>query len=136
MKNCDHYTLDNGTPVYAVNAGTQEVLLIELVFFAGNWYEQQNIVAATTNFMLKNGTRQRSAFDINEHFEFYGAYLNRHCHNEIASLTLHCLNKHVNELLHVIGELLRRVRHLQTKPKAAPAGKPEEMRFCCQPPDR
>ncbi len=106
LKTCDYYELDNGTPVYAINAGTQEVLLIELVFFAGNWYEQQNIVAATTNFMLKNGTRQRSAFDINEHFEFYGAYLNRHCHNETATLSLHCLSKHVNELLPVISELL------------------------------
>jgi predicted Zn-dependent peptidase len=102
----EYYTLDNGTPVYAVNAGTQDVLLIELVFYAGNWYEQQNVVAATTNFLLKNGTKQRSAFDINEHFEFYGAYLNRRCNSETATLSLHCLSKHVNELLPVIGELL------------------------------
>ncbi|TKK70308.1 insulinase family protein [Ilyomonas limi] len=106
LKPYDYYTLDNGTPVYAVNAGAQDVLLIELVFFAGNWYEQQNLVAATTNFLLKNGTRQRSAFDINEHFEFYGAYLNRRCNSETATLSLHCLSKHVNELLPVIGELL------------------------------
>jgi zinc protease len=106
LKPYDFYTLDNGTPVYAINAGTQEVLQIELVFYAGNWYEQQNVVAATTNFMLKNGTKQRSAFDINEHFEFYGAYLNRRCNSETASLSLHCLSKHVNELLPVIGELL------------------------------
>ncbi len=106
LKPYDFYTLDNGTPVYAINAGTQEVLQIELLFFAGNWYEDQNIVAATTNFMLKNGTRQRTAFDINEHFEFYGAYLNRHCQNETASVSLHCLSKHVKELLPVLGELL------------------------------
>lgn len=106
LKPYDFYTLDNGTPVYAVNDPSQEVLLIELVFFAGNWYEQQNIVAATTNFLLKNGTRQRSAFDINEHFEFYGAHLNRTCHNETATITLHCLSKHVRELLPVIAELL------------------------------
>lgn len=106
LKPYDYYTLDNGTPVYAVNAGTQDVLSIELVFYAGNWYEQQNIVAATTNFLLKNGTKQRSAFDINEHFEFYGSYLNRRCNSETASLSLHCLSKHVSELLPVIGELL------------------------------
>jgi len=106
LKPYDYYTLDNGTPVYAVNAGTQDVLLIELVFYAGNWYEEQNVVAATTNFLLKNGTKQRSAFDINEHFEFYGAYLNRRCNNETATLSMHCLSKHVSELLPVIGELL------------------------------
>ncbi len=106
LKPYDFYTLDNGTPVYAINAGTQEVIQIELVFQAGNWYEEQNIVAATTNFMLKNGTKQRSAFDINEHFEFYGAFLNRSCSNETAAISLHCLSKHVHELLPVIGELL------------------------------
>lgn len=98
--------LDNKVPVYSVNAGAEEVIMIEFVFYAGNWYETENIVAATTNFMLKNGTRQRSAFDINEHFEFYGAYLSRHCYNETATLTLHCLTKHLKELLPVITELL------------------------------
>ena len=62
------FTLDNGVPVYTVGGGAQDVLMIELVFFAGNWYEEKNIVAATTNFMLKNGTKQKNAFAINEHF--------------------------------------------------------------------
>ena len=106
LKPYDFYTLDNGTPVYAINAGQQEVLQLELIFYAGNWYEEQNIVSATTNYLLKNGTKQRSAFDINEHFDFYGAYLNRSCGNETASLSLHCLSKHVQELLPVMGELL------------------------------
>ena len=81
--------------------------MIDLVFYAGNWFEEKNIVAATTNFLLKNGTNKRSAFDINEHFEFYGAYLNRNCYtDETASLSLHTLSKHLPELLPVMGELL------------------------------
>ncbi len=100
------FMLDNGVPVYTVDGGAQEVLMIELVFFAGNWYEEKNIVAATTNFMLKNGTRQKNAFSINEHFDFYGAYLNRSCYNETAVLTLHCLSKYVAELLPVVAELI------------------------------
>ncbi len=106
LKHYDFYTLDNGTPVYAITAGEQEVIQLELVFNAGNWYEEQNIVAATTNFLLKNGTKQRSAFDINEHFDFYGAFLNRTSGNETASLSLHCLSKHISELLPVMSELL------------------------------
>ena len=106
LKPYDYFTLNNGTPVYAITAGAQEVLQLELVFFAGNWYEEKNIVAATTNYLLKNGTKQRSALDINEHFEFYGAHLNRTCSNETASLSLHCLSKHIQELLPVIEEIL------------------------------
>lgn len=106
LKPYDHFTLDNQVPVYSIDAGAQEVLLIEWVFYAGNWYEDKNIVAATTNFMLKNGTKQKKAFAINEHFEFYGAYLNRSCHNETATITLHCLSKSLPELLPVVAELM------------------------------
>ena len=106
LKPYDYFTLDNGVPVYSIDAGAQEVLLIEWVFYAGNWYEDKNIIAATTNFMLKNGTKQKKAFAINEHFEFYGAYLNRSCFNETATITLHCLSKNLSELLPVVAEIM------------------------------
>lgn len=106
LKPCDRYTLDNQTPVYAIHAGAQDVVMIEWVFYAGNWYESKNIVAGTTNFLLKNGTAQRNAYSINEYFEFYGAYLNRSCYNETATITLHCLSKHLHELLPVVAEIL------------------------------
>lgn len=106
LKPCDQYLLDNGTPVYSIDAGAEEVVMVELVFHAGNWYEEKNIVAATTNHLLKNGTKRQNAFEINEHFEFYGAYLSRACYNETATITLHCLNKHLENLLPVVTELL------------------------------
>ncbi|HEX8332182.1 MAG TPA: pitrilysin family protein [Segetibacter sp.] len=102
----EYFTLDNGVPVYTINAGAQEVTMVELVFFAGNSYEDQNIVAATANHLIKNGTSKKTAFEINEHFEYFGAYLNRSCYNETASINLHCLNKHLNEVLPVIAELI------------------------------
>ncbi len=106
LKPYQHFKLDNGTNVYAVEAGEQDVLMLELVFNAGNWYEEKNIIAGSTNFLLKNGTSNKTAFEINEHFDFYGAYLNRACYNETATITLHCLNKHLHHLTPVITELL------------------------------
>jgi predicted Zn-dependent peptidase len=106
LKPFDKYTLDNGVEVYAVNAGAEEVLQVEWVFFAGNWYEEQNLIAATTNYLIKNGTHKRTAYNINEHFEYYGSYLNRSCYNETAVLNLHCLTKHLDELLPVVQEIL------------------------------
>ena len=79
LKPCTQFILDNGVPVYTIDAGEQDVLMVEWVFYAGNWYEDKNIVAATANHLLKNGTNKKSAFAINEHFEYYGAYLNRSC---------------------------------------------------------
>lgn len=106
LKPYQKFVLNNGIEVYAVDAGAEEVLSLECVFYAGNWFEDKNLVAATANFMLKNGTSGKSAFRINEHFDYYGAYLNRSCYNETATLTLHCLNKHINELLPVVRELV------------------------------
>jgi len=106
LKPYEKFTLDNSVPVYSINAGAEEVMMIEIVFFAGNSFEEKNVVAAATNFLLKNGTSKKKAFQINEHFEYYGSFLNRACYNETSTLTLHCLNKHIGELLPVVEELI------------------------------
>ena len=106
LKPYQKYVLDNGVAVYAIDAGAEDVLQLEWVFYAGNWFEEKNLVAASTNFLLKNGTSTKNAFQINEHFEYYGSYLNRNCYNETATLTLHCLNKHLEALLPVVKEVL------------------------------
>ncbi|HRG24190.1 MAG TPA: pitrilysin family protein [Chitinophagaceae bacterium] len=106
LKPYQAYTLRNGVPVYAVNAGAEEVMQLEWVFFAGNSQEEQNLVAATTNFLLRNGTNTKTAFQLNEYFEYYGAYVNRACYNETATISMHCLSKHVGELLPVVKEMI------------------------------
>jgi zinc protease len=106
LKPCNKIVLKNGVEAYTIDAGAEEVLSIELVFRAGNWFEEKNLVAATANFLLKNGTSKKTAFEINEHFEYFGSFLNKSCHNETASISLHCLTKHIGELLPVIRELI------------------------------
>src|SRR5437868_5335777 len=94
---CNVKTLSNGVQVYMLNMGTEDTMMIDWVFYAGNCFEKKKTVAAATNHLLKNGTSGRSAFELNEHFEFYGAYLSRHCYNETSELVLHSLSKHVDE---------------------------------------
>jgi predicted Zn-dependent peptidase len=106
LKSCQKYILKNGTEVYAIDAGAEEVMMVEWVFYAGNWFEEQNLEAAAANFLLKNGTSNKTAFQVNEHFEYYGSYLNRNCYNETSTITLHCLTKHIKELLPVVRELI------------------------------
>ena len=106
LKPYQKMVLNNGVEVYAIHAGAQEVLQMEIVFYAGNSYETNNGVAIATNFMLKNGTSAKSAFQINEHFEYYGAYCNRSCYNETATVSLHTLSKHLHVLLPVMREMI------------------------------
>jgi zinc protease len=106
LKPYQKYILRNGVEVYAIDAGAEEVMMVEWVYYAGDWYEERNLVAAATNFMLKNGTSSKTAFQINEHFEYYGAYLNRAAYNETSTITLHTLTKHIEQLLPVVREML------------------------------
>jgi predicted Zn-dependent peptidase len=106
LKPCRRFSLDNGVPVYTIDAGAQDVLQLELVFYAGNWFEQQKSVAAATNYLLKNGTSTRTAFQINEDFEYYGAYCNRSCFNETSVINVSALNKQLPFLLPVIKEMI------------------------------
>ena len=36
LREVEKYTLDNGVDVYSINAGAEEVLSVEWVYFAGN----------------------------------------------------------------------------------------------------
>ncbi|HEY4334997.1 MAG TPA: insulinase family protein, partial [Puia sp.] len=100
------HLLSNGVEVYAIDLGNVDAMMVSWIFNAGNSFEKNKGVAATVSQLLKNGTSKRSAFEINEHFEYYGAWLTRGSHHETADLTLHCLNKHVDQLLPVVAELI------------------------------
>jgi zinc protease len=99
-------SLQNGVDVYLVDMGTVDTLMMNVIFYAGNCFEKQNLVAPATNFMLKSGTRKKNAYEINDFFEYYGAYLNRSAGHETAELTLHCMKKNFAELLPVVSELI------------------------------
>lgn len=105
LKKPDQFKLDNGVEVYNVQAGTEEVVQIEWVFKAGNWFEEKKLIASAANFLIKNGTSNKSAFEINEFIDFYGAYLNRICYNETAVVSLHCLTKQLEHILPLVQEI-------------------------------
>ncbi|HMJ48326.1 MAG TPA: pitrilysin family protein [Ferruginibacter sp.] len=105
LKPYELFTLDNGIPVYTVHAGAQEVLQIEFVFYAGNFFENKKGVASATNFLLRNGTSSRTALQINEGFEYYGAHCNRSCYSETAVVTLHTLSRHIDKLLPILNDI-------------------------------
>lgn len=106
LKPYDKFILDNGIEVYAVHAGPEELMQVEWVFHAGNWFEQQNGIAGATNHLIKNGTSRKSAFEISEQIDFFGAYLNRNCYNETANITLHTLTKHLSSVLPIVSEII------------------------------
>jgi len=99
-------TLDNGTPLYWLNAGVQDVVEVDWIFPAGLWYEPQQGIAQAVAGLLKNGTATRTAHQVNEALEFYGASLKVSAGNDYSTVTLYTLTKHLQKLLPVVQEIL------------------------------
>jgi len=100
------HMLDNTLSLYWLNAGVQDVVEVNWVFPAGIWYEQKPDVANAVASLLKNGTSKRTAHQIHEALEFYGANLKVSASNDNASVTLYTLTKHLPQLLPVVFEIL------------------------------
>ena len=98
--------LDNGLPFYWFKGGVQDVVEINWVFPAGLWFENKPAIAHAVTGLLKNGTSTKTAQQINEALEFYGASLHINPGNDFATISLHTLNKHLPNLLPIIYEIL------------------------------
>lgn len=98
--------LDNEIPMYYFNAGSQDVLRIEVLLKAGSRYQSAPLIAHIANNMLNEGTKSHSAAQIAETFEYYGAYIHTECDLDNASVVLYLQNKHLATLLPLMLELL------------------------------
>lgn len=105
QKAIDHQ-LDNGMPLYVVNAGTQEVMKIEFIFNAGMRNREYPMVASAVNDMLDEGTPTRKAMDIAEELDFYGAFIESEVTHDHAIFTLWTLNKYLDESLVIVKDIL------------------------------
>jgi len=99
-------TLDNGVELYAINAGSQEIVKIELIFPAGNTSEDKPLIGYTTNHMLKEGTKTKSSSEIAETLDYYGAFLENEYEKDNASLVLYSLNKHLPSTIDLFREIV------------------------------
>jgi zinc protease len=98
--------LSNGLPLYWLNAGVQDVVEIDFLFPAGLWFEQKPAVAQAVAGLLKNGTSTRTAHQIHEALEFYGATLKVSAGNDFSSVTLYTLTRHLPQLLPIVYDIL------------------------------
>ncbi len=106
LKPYNLFYLKNGVHVYCIDAGQTEVINVELVFGAGNCFETKKQVASATCSLMTNGTNSKTSFQINEHFEFYGARFNVACYNETSTVSVSGLTKFLPNLLPVLNDVL------------------------------
>jgi zinc protease len=101
------WSLSNGIPVWGLNAGSQELVKIDLIFEAGTWYQPMNLVAGLTNAFLNQGTSKYSAQEIAEAFDYRGAYLQLTADQHFASVSVLVLNKYIDEVLEIAASVVQ-----------------------------
>jgi zinc protease len=100
------YQLREGLPLFVLNAGNQPIIKLELVCDAGSWYEPHNGVAYFTAKMLQEGTQHKSAQDIANYIDQYGASVYVQVQPDTCTFTLITLSKHLVPMLALLAELL------------------------------
>jgi zinc protease len=101
-------TLDNGVPVYLIDAGTEDIMRLEILFRAGQVKENIPLVSSTANLMLSEGSQNYSSEEFNRLLDYYGAFLNLSPEKDLAGIVLFFLGKHAETILQLTKELIFR----------------------------
>lgn len=98
--------LDNGIPVFIVNAGQQELVRIEFLFQNVNWDNRKSLQSLVVSHLINNGTESLSAKDIADRIDYYGSFLQTEYGADRCSVKLYSLNKHLADVLPIVYSIL------------------------------
>ena len=107
IAHADQFKLDNGIPVYTVDAGSQELTRIEFIFKAGMFYQDAPLLATAANNLIENGTKKYTANQISDGIDFYGSFFETSCGQDYSSIALFSLNKHLENTLVFVEDALK-----------------------------
>ena len=102
----ESHCLDNAIPLHVISVAGQPVLRLECVFDAGTWYERVPGSAFFAIKMLAEGTPTRTAAQISEYLDSYGAFLELNAGPDRASLVVYCLTRFLPNILPLLQEML------------------------------
>lgn len=100
--------LNNGVPVYLIDAGTEDIMRLEFTLKAGQVNEYLPLLASTTNRMLSEGSQNYSSEELNKILDFHGAFLNLSAEKDRAGIVIFFLSKHIDKVLELSREILFR----------------------------
>lgn len=98
--------LDNGIPVFTINAGKQKLIRIEFIFENVNWDPKKPLQAIAVNQLINNGTSSLSAKEIAEKVDYYGAFLQTEYGADQSSVKVYTLNKHLAAVLPILKSII------------------------------
>lgn len=102
----EHIQLANGCNIYCFNSGDQELVRIEWIFGNQRFDPAKPLLNVAVNTMLIDGTKTRTAAQIADTIDFYGAFLHAEYGYDNSEVNLFSLNKHLPSTLPIIKDIL------------------------------
>ncbi len=99
--------LENKIPIYTINAGEQEIVKIDIIFEAGDWYQPAPLVANSTLNLLQEGSVKYTADEIAEKLDFIGSYVYYSTNKHSSTITICSLNKYFEETIKIIEDVIK-----------------------------
>jgi zinc protease len=99
--------MSNGIPLNVIEAGSQEVVRLDILIGAGKWHQTQLLQTLFANRMLREGTKRFTSAEIAEKLDYYGAWLELSTSMEYSYITLYSLNKYFASTLEVLESIVK-----------------------------
>ncbi|MEA2107309.1 MAG: pitrilysin family protein [Bacteroidota bacterium] len=99
--------LENNIFAHFMDAGTQEIVKIDIIFEAGSWHQSKPFTASATNEMLMEGSKNLSSQQIAEKLDYYGAFIQPQPTKDFASLSLFTLKKYLPETVKILEDIIK-----------------------------
>lgn len=99
--------LPNSIPLYSIHAGEQDIVKIDFLFAAGEWYQSNPLLASSTIQLLQEGTKVYSADDIAEKLDFMGSYVYYNAGKHTSTITVYTLHKFFEDTIRILEEIIK-----------------------------
>ena len=103
----EHQLLPGGTSFFTLYGGTQEVVKLDFSFKAGTWFESSRLESMMAASMIAEGTSSKTAREIADRIDFYGAQLSSIPYYDNNYISLLSLKKHLPHLLPLLAEIIQ-----------------------------
>jgi len=98
--------LKNGIPLYAINAGSQPVINLQLVFKAGKWCEKVQGSAIVLSKLMLEGTHTYTGKEINNFFDSHGIFWEISSGFDYLTIDIYLLSKYLPKISNILISIL------------------------------
>jgi zinc protease len=101
-----HFELDNGIPVYIIKSTTIKSVRLDILFSAGQFYQNEPLLSTYTNLMLREGSKLFKGKEIANKLDYYGVFSENIVQRRKAGMGFFILNKYFDKVIPIVADII------------------------------